>query len=157
MNTPSQKVSYQTQADLISIADSASSVSLVNSPELAKVGDIPLFLNRKSFKLMVSDHLLPSFGGILTGIRGNLPSMDKIPVTYPSGLLTLVSIGRLALMTTVLYVSWCKRLPFCPFWGNNFIGKSYRRKWQFGGSHLHQLTYRIHSKSYSSGGLISVT
>ena len=118
---------------LVSTANPAEGSSLVNSPKLGKLSGILHFLGKNLRNLMSFNSLVLSFGGILAGIRGNLPSMGKIPLTYSRELLASAPIGWLTLKALAIYVSSRKRLPFCRFWGDNFTGKSYRRKWRFGG------------------------
>lgn len=97
------------------------------------------------------------FSKLCSVLKNNLPPVGKIPLVYPGRLLALAYIGQLTLTTSALYVSSRKRPPFCRFLGNNFEGKSYRRKCDFGGTYLRQLTYQTYLKPYPSQGLISVS
>lgn len=107
--------------------------SLVNFSKWAKLSAIPLFLDENLCNLMASNRLLPSFDGILAGIWGNLPDVGKIPLVCSGKILVPAHIGKLTLITSVLYVSRRKRVPFCRFWGDNFKGKSFPQNGSLGG------------------------
>ena len=130
---------------------------VTNFPELGKVGGIFPLLSQKSPNLVAFNRLLRGFSGTLTKIWDNLPSVDKISSTCSRELLALVDISQSALTTSVLYVGWRKRLPFCRFLGGNFVSKSYQQKWQFGGSYLRRLTYQTYLNPYPARDSLAST